>query len=70
MLTAPLVLARQFRADPQWAMIARPVQVLALISAAAMAVFASRAAEPATAPCSGPRSRSPWLLRLLPPPGC
>lgn len=46
MLTAPLVLARQFRADPQWAMIARPVQVLALVSAAAMAVFASRAAEP------------------------
>jgi hypothetical protein len=46
MLTAPLVLARQFRADPQWATIARPVQVLALASAAAMAVFASRAAEP------------------------
>jgi Protein of unknown function (DUF998) len=46
MLTAPLVLGRQFRADPQWAMIARPVQVLALVSAAAMAVFASRAAEP------------------------
>jgi hypothetical protein len=46
MLTAPLVLARQFRKDPQWAPIARPVQVLALASAAAMAVFASRAAEP------------------------
>ena len=46
MLIAPLVLARQFRADPQWATIARPVQVLALASAAAMAVFASRAAEP------------------------
>ena len=46
MLTAPLVLARQFRADSQWAMMARPVQVLALASAAAMAVFASRAAEP------------------------
>src|SRR5215470_16095088 len=46
MLTAPLALARQFRADPQWAMIARPVQVLALVSAATMAVFASRAAEP------------------------
>ena len=46
MLTAPLVLARRFRADPQWAVIARPVQVLALASAAAMAVFASRAAEP------------------------
>ncbi|MBO0815380.1 MAG: DUF998 domain-containing protein [Actinobacteria bacterium] len=46
MLTAPLALARQFRTDPQWAMIARPVQVLALASAAAVAVFASRAAEP------------------------
>ncbi|HEY7432955.1 MAG TPA: DUF998 domain-containing protein [Streptosporangiaceae bacterium] len=46
MLTAPLVLARQFRADPQWAVIARPVHVLALVSAAAMAVFASRMAEP------------------------
>ena len=46
MLTAPLVLARQFRADPRWAVIARPVQVLALASAAAMAVFVSRAAEP------------------------
>src|SRR5215475_3265310 len=46
MLAAPLVLARQFRADPRWAVIARPVQVLALASAAAMAVFASRAAEP------------------------
>jgi len=46
MLTAPLVLARQFRADPRWAVIARPVQVLALASAAAMAVFASRVAEP------------------------
>ena len=46
MLAAPLVLARQFRADPRWAVIARPVQVLALASAAAMVVFASRAAEP------------------------
>jgi hypothetical membrane protein len=46
MLTAPLVLARQFRADPRWAVIARPVQVLALASAAAMAVFVSRVAEP------------------------
>lgn len=46
MLTAPLALARQFRTDPQWAMIARPVQVLALASAVAVGVFASRAAEP------------------------
>jgi hypothetical protein len=46
MLTAPLALARQLRTDPQWAMVARPVLALALGSAAAMAVFASRAAEP------------------------
>src|SRR5262249_61831144 len=47
-LAAPLVLGRQFRGAPEWAVIARPVQVLALASAAAMAVFASRAAEPAS----------------------
>jgi Protein of unknown function (DUF998) len=46
MLIAPLVLARGFRADPRWAVIARPVQVLALASAAALAVFASGAAQP------------------------
>jgi hypothetical protein len=46
MLAAPLALARQFRTDPRWAIIARPVQVLALASAAAIAVFASRAAQP------------------------
>jgi hypothetical protein len=46
MLTAPLALAWQFRSDPRWAMIAPPVAGLALASAAAMAVFASQAAEP------------------------
>jgi hypothetical membrane protein len=46
MIAAPLALARQFRTDPQWAMIARPLQVLALASTVAVAVFASRAAEP------------------------
>jgi hypothetical protein len=46
MLAAPLALGRRFRADPEWAGLARPVQGLALASAAAMAVFASRAAEP------------------------
>lgn len=46
MLAAPLVLGRRFRADPDWAGISRPVQVLALASAVAMAVFASRAAQP------------------------
>lgn len=46
MLTAPLALVRQLRADPRWAVIARPVQVLILASAAAMAVFVSGAAQP------------------------
>jgi uncharacterized protein DUF998 len=44
MLGAPLVLAPRFRADRQWAVIARPVQVLALASAAALVLFASHAA--------------------------
>ena len=48
MLGAPLLLARQFSADPRWAVIARPIRVLALATAAAMAVFASRGAEPAS----------------------
>jgi hypothetical protein len=46
MLAAPLALARRFRADPRWAAIRRPVQVLAVSSAAALVVFASRAVEP------------------------
>jgi hypothetical protein len=46
MLAAPLVLARRFRVDPGWAAVARPVLVLALASAATMAVFASQAAQP------------------------
>ena len=46
MLIAPLMLARRFRVDARWAVIARPVQVLALASAAALAVFASGAAQP------------------------
>jgi hypothetical membrane protein len=45
MLIAPLVLARQFRADPRWAVIADPVQVLAVASVVAMAVFTSQAVE-------------------------
>jgi hypothetical protein len=44
MLGAPLVLALRFRADRRWAVIARPVQVLALASAAALVLFASQAA--------------------------
>lgn len=46
MLAAPLVLARRFRASSRWAVIARPVQVLALASVAALALFASGAVEP------------------------
>lgn len=46
MLTAPLALAWRFRADRDWAVIARPIQLLALASAVAMAVFATRAVEP------------------------
>lgn len=46
MLTSPLALARRFRANPAWAVIARPVLALALASAVAIAVFASRALEP------------------------
>jgi hypothetical protein len=46
MLAAPLVLGRRFRDDPDWAVLSRPVQVLALVSAVALAVFASRVAEP------------------------
>jgi hypothetical protein len=46
MLTAPWALARRFRTDPDWAVITRPVQGLALASAVTMAIFASRALEP------------------------
>jgi hypothetical protein len=46
MLAAPLALARRWRDDPDWAPVSRPVQVLALVSAAALALFASRMAGP------------------------
>src|SRR5215471_5277463 len=46
MLAAPLVLGRRLRADPDWAVVCRPVQVLALASAVALAVFASQAVQP------------------------
>lgn len=46
MLVAPLVLARRFRSDPDWAVVSRPVQVLALGSAVALVIFASRVVEP------------------------
>jgi Protein of unknown function (DUF998) len=46
MLAAPLVLARRWHDDPDWAPLRRPVQVLTLASAAVLAVFASRIAGP------------------------
>ena len=46
MIAAPLVLARSFRGDPDWAGLSRPLQVLALVSAAALALFASGAVQP------------------------
>jgi hypothetical protein len=46
MLAAPLVLGWRFRGNPDWAAVSRPVQVLALGSAVALAVFASRVIEP------------------------
>jgi Protein of unknown function (DUF998) len=46
MLVALLVLGWRFRNDRDWAVVSRPVQVLALASALALALFATRAAEP------------------------
>jgi len=46
MLAAPLVLGQRLRADPDWAVVSRPVQVLALASTAALVVFASQVAQP------------------------
>jgi hypothetical protein len=46
MLAAPLVLARRFRGDPDWAVVSRPVLLLALGSAVTLVVFASRVVEP------------------------
>jgi Protein of unknown function (DUF998) len=46
MLAAPLLLARRFRDHPDWAVVSRPVLVLALGSAVALVVFACRVVEP------------------------
>ena len=46
MLAAPLVLSRRFRDDPDWAGVCRPVLLLALGSAVALVVFASRVVVP------------------------
>jgi predicted permease len=46
MLAAPLVLARRWSGDPDWTVLSRPVRVLVLVSAAALALFASQIAAP------------------------
>ena len=46
MIAAPLVLAHSFRADPDWAGLRRPLQALALASAATLALFASGTVRP------------------------
>jgi hypothetical protein len=46
MIAAPLMLARRFRGDPDWAGLSRPLQGLTLTSAATLALFASRAVAP------------------------
>lgn len=49
MIAAPLVLAHSFRRDPDWAGLSRPLQVLALVSAAALALFVSGTVQPQNA---------------------
>jgi hypothetical protein len=46
MIAAPVAAARRFRGDREWAGLRRPLQVLALLSAVALALFASRAVPP------------------------
>ena len=46
MIAAPLLLGWRWRDDPDWAPVSRPVQGLALVSAAALVVFASGIAGP------------------------
>jgi len=46
MIAAPLVLARRLRSEPGWAAVTRVLPVLAILSAAALVLFASRAAKP------------------------
>ena len=70
MLAAPLVLARRWRDDPDWAPVSCPVQILALASALAPVVFASGLPGHTAAWCSGSRSRFRWPPRFLSPGGC
>ena len=46
MIAAPLVLAQDLRREPDLAGLRRPLQVLALVSAAGLALFASQAVAP------------------------
>jgi hypothetical protein len=46
MIAAPIVLARRLRREPRWLAPSRVIQLLALGSAAALVIFASRAVEP------------------------
>lgn len=46
MIAAPIALARRFRADRDWAAVRPAVLALALVSGAALVLFASRAAPP------------------------
>ncbi len=46
MIAAPLAAARRFTRDPEWAGLSRPLQVLALLSAAGLILFATRAVQP------------------------
>jgi hypothetical protein len=46
MIAAPLVLARRFRADPDWAALSRPILELGLISLGALALVATHLAQP------------------------
>ncbi|HEY5989714.1 MAG TPA: DUF998 domain-containing protein, partial [Streptosporangiaceae bacterium] len=46
MLVAPLVLSRRFRTDSAWAPLSRPILILGLISAGALALFATRLLDP------------------------
>jgi hypothetical protein len=46
MLAAPLILGHSLREKPGWAVVARPVQALALASALSLAVFSSGMLDP------------------------
>jgi hypothetical protein len=72
MIVAPLVLALGFRADPYWAALRRPLALFSLISAGALALFASRRLEPwnpliqraaVTLSLSGEALIAAWVLR-------